>query len=626
MTDPTSQPELALSYPLAAGAEIPLLPARMVNEFVYCPRLAYLEWVQGEWAESADTTEGRFAHRRTDSPRGAMPEAEELDAATRIHARSITLAFDTLGVIAKLDLVEGEDGAVRPVDTKRGRRPYIERSAYLPERVQVGLQILLLREHGYACDEGILHFAESRERVPVVLDEDLHAEVLKAVHGLRLMAASSHIPPPLEDNPKCPRCSLVGICLPDEVSWLRAGRAEPRPLAVARAEALPMVVQEPRARIGKDGDTLEVSVEGAKVATARLAEVSQLVVYGNAYLTTPALHELMRREIPVSWHSHGGWFMGHTMGLGHRNVEIRAPCAGRTHHRSSAAIGARGLVAAKIRNGRTLQRRNWRGEAPSDALLAALDRDRQEAETARDQAALLGIEGIAARRYFEGFSACIAPGMLGEGRFDWPGRNRRPPTNPVNALLSFVYAMLTRAWTIQLSAVGLDAYRGFYRQPRYGRPARHHRHLRAAAGPGDHASAVRLPGGLSTAVRSAGAIARALPGRRDSRHAPHHAAIGGSMRVGDQLWNVTYDVGDQKRWRRVFRIMKGRGEWLQLSVFQCRLSRRGMVELRAALAEVVNNNQDHVLFLDLGPADEVKPRVSSLGKAFEAVERRPVIV
>ena len=93
------------------------------------------------------------------------------------------------------------------------------------------------------------------------------------------------------------------------------------------------------------------------------------------------------------------------------------------------------------------------------------------------------------------------------------------------------------------------------------------------------------------------------------------------MRGTDHLWIVTYDVGDPKRWRRVFRVMKGRGEWLQLSVFQCRLSRRGMVELRAALAEIVNSNQDHVLFLDLGPADEVKPRVSSLGKSFEPVER-----
>jgi len=173
----------------------------------------------------------------------------------------------------------------------------------------------------------------------------------------------------------------------------------------------------------------------------------------------------------MRWHSHGGWFLGHTMGLGHRNVEVR------THQwRQSFDDGfclrlARGLVAAKVRNARTLLRRNWRGEAPPDALLAALDRDRQAAETARDQAALLGIEGMAARRYFEGFAACIAPGILGEGRFEWQGRNRRPPTDLVNALLSFTYAMLTRAWTIQLSAVGLDAYRGFYHQPRYGRPA-----------------------------------------------------------------------------------------------------------------------------------------------------------
>ncbi len=98
------------------------------------------------------------------------------------------------------------------------------------------------------------------------------------------------------------------------------------------------------------------------------------------------------------------------------------------------------------------------------------------------------------------------------------------------------------------------------------------------------------------------------------------------MRGGDHLWIVTYDVADQKRWRRVFRIMKGRGEWLQLSVFQCRLSRRGMVELRAALADIVNHNQDHVLFLDLGHADEVKPRVSSLGRRFDPVERRSIIV
>lgn len=381
------------------------------------------------------------------------------------------LSSQQLGVIAKLDLIEGEGGIVRPVDYKRGRRPHVEKSAHLPERVQLGIQILLLCEHGYSCDEAILYFAESRERVSVKLDDELHAAVASAVHGLRLMAASGRIPPPLEDSPKCPRCSLVGICLPDEVSWLRNGRIEPRPLAVARAEALPLVVQEHRAKIGKDGETLVVSVEGEKAASARLAEVSQVAIFGQAALTTPALHELMRREIPVTWHSAGGWFLGHTVGLGHRNVELR------THQWRQSFDGpfclrfTRGVVSAKIRNARTLVRRNWRGTEPADDLLALLDRDREQAEAAHDLPALLGIEGLAARRYFAGFAQCLAEDSDGRRRFDWDGRNRRPPTDPINALLSFTYAMLVRAWTVQLSAVGLDPYRGFYHQPRYGRPA-----------------------------------------------------------------------------------------------------------------------------------------------------------
>ena len=471
MTDPSPQPELPLSFPATAGRDVPPLPARMVNEFVYCPRLAYLEWVQGEWADSADTVEGRFVHRAADKAGGALPEADELGEQERIHARSVTLSSEALGVVAKLDLVEGEGGIVRPVDYKHGKRPHVEKSAYLPERVQVGLQILLLREHGYTCDEGVLYFVDSRERVPVVLDDDLLAAVFSAVNSLRLMAASGHIPPPLEDSPKCVRCSLVGICLPDEVSWLRAGRIEPRPLTVARPEALPLVVQENGARIGKDGDTLEISIEGKKVAAARLAEVSQVAVYGNVSLTTPALHELMRREIPVTWSSYGGWFLGHTVGLGHHNVEVRTHQWRQSFDAAFCLRLARGLVSAKVRNSQTLLRRNWRGSEPAEATLDLLDRDRQAAEAARDLDSLLGVEGMSARRYFSAFALCLAEDGAGARRFDWQGRNRRPPTDPVNALLSFTYAMLARAWTVQLSAVGLDAYRGFYHQPRYGRPA-----------------------------------------------------------------------------------------------------------------------------------------------------------
>lgn len=94
----------------------------------------------------------------------------------------------------------------------------------------------------------------------------------------------------------------------------------------------------------------------------------------------------------------------------------------------------------------------------------------------------------------------------------------------------------------------------------------------------------------------------------------------------EHLYIVTYDISDQKRWRKVFKLMHGYGEWLQLSVFQCRLSRRRHAELLATLDEMILREHDHVLMLDIGLADKVDPRVISLGKSFEAVRREPVIV
>lgn len=94
----------------------------------------------------------------------------------------------------------------------------------------------------------------------------------------------------------------------------------------------------------------------------------------------------------------------------------------------------------------------------------------------------------------------------------------------------------------------------------------------------------------------------------------------------ENLYLVTYDICDDKRLRRVHKLVKGYGEWLQLSVFQCRLSRRRHAELMQLLDGMIVHKHDHVLILDLGPADQVKPRVISLGKTFDAVTREPVIV
>lgn len=94
----------------------------------------------------------------------------------------------------------------------------------------------------------------------------------------------------------------------------------------------------------------------------------------------------------------------------------------------------------------------------------------------------------------------------------------------------------------------------------------------------------------------------------------------------ERLYIVTYDISDQRRWRAIFKLMNGYGEWVQLSVFQCRLSRKRHAEMLATLDELIHHGEDHVLLLDLGVADGVVPRIVSLGKTFQSVKREPVIV
>jgi CRISP-associated protein Cas1 len=173
----------------------PFLPIRMLNEFTYCPRLGYLEWVQGEFADSADTVEGRFHHRNVDRARHRVRSADGDDAEPpRIHQRSVWLGSERLGLSAKIDLIEGEGLRVVPVDYKRGKRPHVPRGAYEPELVQLCAQGLLLREHDYDCDEGVLYFAGSRERVRVVFDDELVARTIQLAAALREVATTGSPP------------------------------------------------------------------------------------------------------------------------------------------------------------------------------------------------------------------------------------------------------------------------------------------------------------------------------------------------------------------------------------------------------------------------------------------------
>ena len=491
---------LPILLPMVPERELPdYLPARMVNEFVYCPRLYFYEWVDGLFRHSADTLEGAAQHKRVDARPTALPEAG--DAAEKIHARSVTLSSERLRVIATLDLVEAEGETATPVDYKHGA-PREGADGVLElwpsDRVQLALQAIVLRENGYRCDEVVVFYQKTRQRVRVPVDDVLIKEAEDAVWRAWDLAQSGTIPAPLVDSPKCVGCSLNTICLPDETNRLAfgpdlsgaaqlglfdvvletAGKKPParevRRLMTPRDDLRPLYLNTQGVRVGKSGEVLQVKDKEKTLQEVRVGEVCQVNLMGNVQITTQAVQTLCEAGVPVSYFSMGGYFYGITTGLNTKNVALRRAQFRLADSEWFPLSLARSLVAGKIRNQRTMLQRNH--VEPRGIAIGMMKSAAENAERAGSLETLLGIEGSAARTYFGEFAGMIKPGDEGEPgesgfTFDFEGRNRRPPRDPVNALLSLAYSMLAKDLTIACYAVGFDPYMGFYHQLRHGRPA-----------------------------------------------------------------------------------------------------------------------------------------------------------
>ena len=478
------------------GAAPDYLPARMVNEFVYCPRLFYYEWVDCVFAHSADTLEGAAQHHRVDREGAGLPKPEELPA-DRPPTRSVTLSDDALRVTAKLDLIEISGGEVTPVDYKRGR-PREEDGGlgmWAPERVQLGVQALVLRANGYRTEEGIIYYQTTKQRVSVRFDDAVMDETRAAIAGAWELAMRGVRPQPLEGSPKCAGCSLAPICLPDEAGALAArdepdadqlllfgaGEAEAprklptrevRRLVTPRDDRRPVYLNTQGLRIGRSGAVLQVKQKDAVVQDIRIHEVCQINLMGNIQISTQAVQALCEAEAPVCYFSMGGWFYGITSPMSTKNVFLRRAQYAMAGQPWFCKRLAASLTAAKIRNQRTLLLRNH--VQPDARAIAMMKHLASRAEECESLDSLLGIEGAAARVYFGEFQGLIKtepdetlPGIF---QFDFQGRNRRPPRDAVNALLSLGYSLLTKDLTVACYAVGFDPMLGFYHQPRFGRP------------------------------------------------------------------------------------------------------------------------------------------------------------
>jgi CRISPR-associated protein Cas1 len=469
----------------------------MVHQFAYCPRRLHLMYVDGRWDDNHFTAEGTSVHRRVDAREDLLPDLQPHEEASASKtqngesgdpppaiSRSVSLTCDTLGLTGKLDLVEITAGEAMPVETKRGAPPDNPEQSWEPQRVQLMAQTLLLRAHGYYVEKAMIYFAGIRRRVEIPMDATLEDTTRHYLRGARQTLALQTPPPPLEDSPKCNGCSLAGICLPDETNLLRqqdfsAREADslppeplpdPRRLYPAREDAVPLYVQEQGAYVGKSGDHITVKKNSVMLGRFLLKDISQVVLLGNITITAPAISLLAEHSIPILHMSRGWWFHAITAPSGPRNSYLRAAQFAMAADPARCMEFSRQLVLAKGRNQRTLLRRNAAESPELDTALRDMNNYLDAVPRTPDAAALLGTEGLIARCYFDQFTAMLKQEAVAIG-FQLDNRNRRPPRDPVNACLSYLYALLAKECTVALMAEGLDPWWGFYHRPRHGKPA-----------------------------------------------------------------------------------------------------------------------------------------------------------
>ena len=468
--EPVSTPSVVLNEVAEQlHGDVPNLPLRMLNEFVYCPRLFYLEWVLGEWDANLDTDQGSFVHRNiveAASHRKGPAQPDERPEVTR----SIHLESNELALVGVADIVEISRSTAIPVEYKKGtaKRGQDGYELWPSDKVQLGGQMLLLEAAGFDVPEGFVWFDAIKRRVALPMTDDLREWVTGQIAAARRTAAGE-LPAPLVDSPKCPRCSLVTICLPGEHEVL-ADRSDARPwprrLVPRVDETKPLLVTQPGSRVGVSGGRLVVHPKGEPDVSFRLIDISYVGLFTGVEISQAAITRLSSRGVPVVWMTRTGKLRAFTQNEWSKNIVLRQSQFGTS---DAKRLGiARKMVAGKIRNSRVMIRRN--SDVKPAATLRRLAALAEKAERAASFAELLGLEGAAARTYFSSFADMLRPDWAAES-FRSVGRKRRPPPEPVNAALSFAYGLLAKELVLAATVVGLDPYLGVYHRPRFGRPA-----------------------------------------------------------------------------------------------------------------------------------------------------------
>jgi CRISPR-associated protein Cas1 len=426
------------------------LPISLVAHHAFCPRRAWLE-AAGEHTDTMQMAVGTRDHEAVDDP---------LRSRTA-RVRAFDVAAEELGVVGRCDTVEVERGGALTVVEHKATPVRQRPEVTAPIRLQLGLQVLALREMGLRVDGAAVWFSSHGVRVPVHLTPEDFDAARAAVAATRAVLDAATAPAPLEDDPRCSRCSHVAVCLPDE----RELKPVTRRIRVADPDAQVVHLTVPGARASVSKGRLVVVQRGETLATLPLERVQGLVVHGNVDTSAALLREVLWRGLTIVWCSSHGRVIGWSQPAHSANGAVRP-----RQHLASAQGRldlAREFVAAKLCNQATLLRR-LSGDAAPVARLRMLQ---HQVPRILSLTELYGAEGDGAAQYFGAFPSMLAPRLQDSIADRFPGRQRRPGRDPLNAALNYAYGLLVADVVRALVACGLDPHAGFLHSSARNKPA-----------------------------------------------------------------------------------------------------------------------------------------------------------
>lgn len=443
---------------LQKSIETETIRVSALHALAYCPRLYYLEEVEELYIQDAAVFAGRRLHAELEKK-----EEEEWE--------DLFLTSEELGLRGRVDALRTRDGQTIPYEHKRGRC-YRDKDkqpqAWLSDKLQILAYCYLIESAlGIKITEGRIRYHADNVLVHVPFDQSGKKMVENAIALAQKIRTATHRPPVTENERLCARCSLSPVCLPEEARLVHNKEYQPLRLFPQDDEREILHILEPGTKVGRTGEQIKITRKDKPLEKLPAEQVGQIVLHSFSQISTQALHFCTYKGIGIHFVSGGGRYIG---SLDNRQGSIQRRI------RQYEALNNSELclsLAKKLVNCRGQGQRKFlmRIRTSRKIKSAKLEQNIKQMQAIIKQIpqitsieSLLGIEGKIAALYFGALPCILSPDIPHQMRFD--GRNRRPPKDRFNTLLSFGYSLLIKDVMNAILSVGLEPALGFYHQPR----------------------------------------------------------------------------------------------------------------------------------------------------------------